>query len=128
MANTRLAIGAEVRDGNQFTSKHVAPGLCQYLDSLPEKCRPVFIRGDASFGVEPLMIEAEARGIDCLMKLRLTAKVKRLIRKLFAYEQWTDAGCGFTAQEAGLQLSGWSRSRRVIVLRRTFKGEIALVG
>jgi hypothetical protein len=127
MANTRLALGAEVRDGNQFTSKHVAPGLWQYLDCLPEKCRPAFIRGDASFGVEPIMIEAEARGIDYLMKLRLTAKVKRLIRKLFAYEQWTDAGCGFTAQEAELQLSGWSRSRRVIVLRRAFKADIALV-
>ena len=125
MANTRLAPGTEVRDGNQFTSKHAAPGLWQYLDSLPEKCSPAFIRGDASFGVEPIM--AEARGIDYLMKLRLTAKVKKLIRKLFAYEQWTDAGCGFTATEARLQLSGWSRNRRVVVLRRAFKGDIALV-
>jgi len=127
MANTRLALTAEVNAGNHFTSRHVSPGLWQLLDALSEKERPVFIRGDASFGVEPVLAEAEERGIHYLAKLRLTRNVKRLIQKLFSSGDWVDAGQGFTGTESTLKLTGWSRSRRVVVIRRELKDEIALV-
>ncbi|WP_420266026.1 transposase [Candidatus Magnetominusculus dajiuhuensis] len=127
MANTRLSLTVEVNAGNHSSSHHVAPGLWQLIESLPENKRPAFIRADVAFGVEPILAEAEARGIHYLSKLRLTSNVKRLIKKLFNSDSWVDAGYGFSGTEAVLQLSGWSKSRRVIVIRRELMGEVAMV-
>src|SRR5208283_1404417 len=62
--------------------------------------------------------EAEARALPFLLKLRLTANVKRMIEKLALSREWVDAGQGFEAKESEVRLVGWSRQRRVIVLRR----------
>lgn len=64
------------------------------------------------------MTEAEVRGRSYLFKLRLTHKPKELIRKLERQGGWVEAGQGWQGMEGALQLHGWSRSRRVIVLRR----------
>lgn len=126
MGNTRLALGVEVEPGDQHTGKHVAVGLWRLLERIPRELWPRFIRGDVSFGTETVLHEAEERQIDYLSKLRLTANVKRLIHRLLAKGDWVDAGQGFTGCEGALQLTGWSRSRRVIVLRRSIRGEVLL--
>ncbi|MGA7978789.1 MAG: hypothetical protein WCA32_01015 [Chromatiaceae bacterium] len=41
--------------------------------------------------------------------------------------QWTDAGQGWQGAETPLRLSGGSRARRAIVLRRQIKADLALV-
>jgi len=70
--------------------------------------------------------DAEARGLAFLFKLRLTANVKRMIEKLAGAREWVCAGEGFEAKESAVRLTGWSRSRRVIVLRRRVKGALGL--
>ena len=60
------------------------------------------------------------------MKLRLTANVKRMIEKLAGAREWVAAGQGFEAKESAVRLAGWSRSRRVIVLRRRVNGALGL--
>jgi hypothetical protein len=124
MANTGLALKVEVKSGNETASNHTTAGLWQLLESIPERYWPAFIRGDAAFGVEGVLSEAEARGVHYLTKLRLTKNVRRLIEKLFEIDDWVDAGQGYQGTESSLQLSGWSRSRRVIVLRRFIAGDI----
>ena len=126
MANTRLALGVEVAAGDEHTGKHVAVGLWQMLDQLPRNLWPVFIRGDVSFGSESIMVAAEERQLHYLTKLRLTKNVKRLIERLIARGEWVDAGQGFRGCESTLQLTGWSKSRRVIVLKRPIRGQILL--
>lgn len=71
------------------------------------------------------MREAENHEIDYLFKLRLTANVKRLIKKAFAYSGWRDAGQGWRGLEATLRLDGWSRERRVVILRRKLKDGVS---
>ena len=61
-----------------------------------------------------------------LFKLRLTANVKRMIEKLAATREWIDAGQGFEAKESAVRLMGWSRQRRVIVLRRRLRDAVGL--
>jgi len=56
----------------------------------------------------------------------LTADVKRLIQRLIAKGDWVDASQGFRGCEGALQLTGWSRSRRVVVLKRPIRGESLL--
>ena len=123
MANTRLALGVEVMPGNATAPAHSMPGIWAWLDALPRCERPALLRGDIAYGNESVLREAEARNQPYLTKLRLTKNVKRLVTKLFAHPDWEKAGQGWQGREDTLRLAGWSRSRRVIVLRRQIQGD-----
>ena len=71
---------------------------------------PSLLRGDASFGNEPIMHEAEQRGLAYLFKLRLTANVQRAIERLSSEREWVDAGQGWRAKESAVRLAGWSQT------------------
>jgi hypothetical protein len=128
MANTRLALAVEVMAGNETAPVHSMPGIWGWLDSLPAAQRPALLRGDVAYGSESVLREAEARGQPYLTKLRLTKNVKGLIKKLFCAPDWEDAGQGWEGMEDTLTLSGWSRARRVVVLRRKLTGQMLLTG
>jgi hypothetical protein len=128
MANTRLALAVEVMAGNETAPAHSMPGIWGWLDSLPKAQRPALLRGDVAYGSESVMREAEAREQPYLTKLRLTKNVKGLIKKLFRAQNWEDAGQGWEGLEDTLTLSGWSRARRVVVLRRKLTGEMLITG
>jgi len=127
MGNTRLALTVEVNPGNQHAAKHVTPSLWRYYDGLANSQRPALIRGDIFLGNEGFLAEAEQRNAHYLTKLRLTSGVKRCMTRLFREADWVPAGKGFEGAESRLKLTGWSRERRVIVLRRPLAGEVALV-
>lgn len=126
MANTRLVLDVEIRPGNESAAQYTMPGLWAFLDALPPEQRPAFVRGDCAFGNERDLCDAEARGIPYLFKLRQTAGVKTLIGQLFQRDAWTPAGQGWEGTDASLRLQGWTRSRRVVVLRRRLRGEVAV--
>src|SRR5271165_6291187 len=126
MASTRLVLDVDVCAGDEHTSRHGAPSLWALLDRLPRDLWPALLRGDCGFGNEGIMRDAEARGLAFLFKLRLTANVKRMIEKLAGAREWVCAGQGFEAKESAVRLTGWSRSRRVIVLGRRVKGALGL--
>lgn len=126
LANLRLVLDVEVQPGNQTAAKYTSPGFFGFLDSLPSPLRPAFVRGDNAFGNEGVMGECEKRGMDYLFKLRQTAKVKRLIEAVFERMDWCGAGQGWEGVESSLRLTGWSRERRVVVLRREVKGEVVV--
>ena len=73
------------------------------------------------------MVALQARAIPYLFKLRLTQNVKRYIERVFATPEWSDAGQGWEGQDGQIQLSGWSRSRRIVILRRPLRGEMLRV-
>jgi hypothetical protein len=102
------------------------PGLWAYLDKLPKENKPAFIRGDCAFGNEHMMREAEQRGIKYLFKLKQTSNVKRLVYKAFERNEWVDAGKGWEGTNDSIALTGWTKSRRVIVLRRKLKNDVVL--
>jgi len=126
MANTRLALSVDVLPGNETAPAHSMPGIWTWLDQLAASERPALLRGDLAFGNEAVLCEAEARDLPYLAKLRLTANVKRLVRTLFHAKGWVQAGQNWEGLEDTLTLSGWSRARRVVVLRRVLRGELAL--
>ena len=114
--------------GNETAPLHSMPGVWAWLDSLPKAERPALLRGDIAYGNESVLHEAEARDQPYVTKLRLTKHVKRLIMMLFRHAGWADAGQGWEGVEDTLTLTGWSRSRRVVVLRRKLRGEMLLTG
>ena len=118
MANTRLCLGVEVLGGKEHAARHALPGLWSLLDQLPRTHWPAMVRGDCGYGNEVLLSAAETRGLPCLFKLRHTVKVKALIAQaLRAGGAWEDAGEGWEVMTAALRLSGWSRERRVVLVR-----------
>ena len=128
MANTRLALAVDVLPGNKTAPMHSMPGIWAWLDGLPKEVRPAVLRGDVAYGSESVLREAEARDQPYRTKLRVTKNVKALIKTLFRSTAWEEAGQGWEGIEDTLRLSGWSRARRVVVLRRPLTGEMLLTG
>lgn len=125
MAGTRLVFDVDVCAGDEHASHHAAPALWALLDRTARDCWPTLLRGDKGFGNEKIMREAELRALAYLFKLRLTANVRRAIERLSQQSEWVDSGQGWQAKETQVRLKGWSRQRRIIVLRRRVKGELA---
>lgn len=126
MANTRLALGVEVMAGNATAPSNSMPAIWAWLDALPKHERPTLLRGDIAYGNETVLCEAERRDQPYLSKLKLSTNVKVLIKKCFGQNRWEDAGQGWEGMDESLTLSGWSRARRVVVLRRKLTGEMLL--
>ncbi len=122
LANLRLVLEVEVQAGNQHAAKHSAPGLWTLLDRLGPQCAPWLLRGDRDWGNEGVISAAERRGQAYLFKLRLTKRVKRVLERAMREEDWCDAGAGWQGKHGEVRLIGWSRRRRVVMLRRRLAG------
>ncbi|HEY9247707.1 MAG: transposase [Verrucomicrobiota bacterium] len=120
IASLRLCLDVEVHPGDKSAAGHGFDGLWSLIDRLPAARRPHLLRGDCAYGQEALLCEAERRGLNYLCKLRRTAKARGLVADLerATTTGWTDAGQGWQGAEGHLRLHGWSRTRRVLVLRR----------
>jgi hypothetical protein len=128
VGNLRLVLDAVLSSGKQHTSGHAKAAMARLLDELGKQA-PALVRGDCGYGNEDIIDVCEQRGLNYLLRLRKTANVKRLIERLFRRDDWTDAtetSQGWQAIEDKLRLSGWSKARRVVVLRRRIKQDIAL--
>lgn len=124
IGNVRMVLDAEVQSGKAHAAKHGLPRLRALLEELPAGQRPRLVRGDCAFGNETVMDEMESLEQSYLFKLRQSAGVKRLIERQWTRDDWGDVGQGFYAVEAELKLTGWSRARRVVVVRRAVRGSL----
>ena len=118
LSNLRLVLRVDVLAGDQHNVKHATSGLWELLDHLGPGRRPWLLRGDKSWGIEAVMARAEQEEQAYLFRLRVTQNVRRALQKATAATDWADAGQGWQGKEVSLRLVGWSRRRRVILLRR----------
>jgi hypothetical protein len=114
----RLVLDVQVRSGKEHAATHGRENLWRLWDGLPQECRPWLVCGDASYGNEGLMADCEAHGQKYLFRLRRSVGVKQLVRQLESQGGWRPAVNGWSGAEGWLQLTGWTRKRRVVVLRR----------
>lgn len=124
IANLRLVLQAQVQSGKAHSSAHTLPGLIELITGLPKERRPKLVRGDCGFGNEGMMGELEAIEQPYLFKLKQSSNVKRLIERQWGRTGWRDAGQGWEACEDTLKLTGWTRARRVIVMRHAVRGQL----
>ena len=128
VSSLRLVLDAQLSPGKEHSSGHAKAALGRLQGELGER-GPALVRGDCGYGNEDIIDVCEQRGKSYLLRLRKTANVKRLIERLFTRDDWTratEASQGWLAIEDSLKLSGWSRARRVVVLRRRIKNDLAL--
>lgn len=125
VGNLRLVLDVQVSAGKQHTSAHAKAGLGRLLDELGER-RPALVRGDSGYGNEGILTQLEGRGQPYLLRLRQTANVRRLVARQFARQDWSrpdQQGCQMVEDQ--LQLHGWSRKRRVVIVRQRIRGGLA---
>ena len=127
LSNLRLVLSVDVQPGDQHNVKHATDGLWSLLDRWDRSRWPRLLRGDLAWGIEPVMAQAEQRNLAYLFRLRTTKNVSRALQRAMAQSDWSDAGQGWQGKETRLRLEGWSRQRRVILLRRQLKRPLAIV-
>lgn len=129
ISHLRMVLDVVVSPGKEHTAAHARPGLSELLDSLSPEQLPALVRGDCGFGNEPFIAELEKRGQPYLFRLRQTAGVRKLLMRQFVRGDWTTPGLGdqgWSAVEDTLKLAGWDKSRRVVILRRAARSDVAL--
>ena len=126
IAAIRLVVEVEVQAGNRTASQYAQPGLWAWLDGRPREQWPQLLRGDISWGTERMMQEAERRELPYLFKLKKTARVNRHLEQLWGRQDWVAAGAGWEGLSSELQLTGWSRARSVVILRRRLRETLAV--
>ena len=108
---------------------HVNAALSRLLDELgdgPGARRPALVRGNSGYANEGILLELEARNQPYLLRLRQTANVQRLVRRRFERQDGSRAdNQGLQMVEDQLQLHGWSKRRRVVIVRQRIRGGIA---
>ena len=125
VSNLRLVLDVQVSSGKQHTSGHAKAALGRLLDELGDK-RPALVRGDSGYGNEGILLTLEERNQPYLLRLRQTTNVQRLVAQQFARQDWSrpdNQGCQMV--EAQLLLHGWSKKRRVVIVRQRIRGGIA---
>lgn len=120
-AGTRLCLHMEWRPGDTVSASGWQQAMERLWDHRTIQERLWLNRGDAGFGQEAIMAWHEMSGAarpKYLFKLRLTRNIKRAIAKVPwpLWEGQPTLGCEQVA-ETTVQLQGWSRVRRVIVIR-----------
>lgn len=127
IANIRMILDVEVMAGNESSPSHTLPHLLSWLDDLPKEHHPKFIRGDCAFGTDAVMSACESRNINYLFKLKQTPNVKRFIAEKMISGEWENAGQGWEGSSGMVQLMGWEKPRRGVVLRRKIKKYIGVI-
>lgn len=128
IAALRMVLNVDVQAGNQTAPAYAQPGLWGWIDARDKRQWPCLIRGDVAWGTESTMKEAEARSIPYLFKLRQSQGVQQHLARLMKQGSWERAGGGWYGTESRLRLQGWTKTRRVIVLRRLVREPLAVTG
>lgn len=126
VGDLRLALDVEVSGGKSHTGSHALPGLTRLLEELPPEQRPFLVRGDCGFGNDTILRDMESHGQRYLFKLKQSKNVRRLLARQFQRHDWINAGQGWESVEDEVRLAGWEKARRVVILRRLFRKDLAL--
>jgi hypothetical protein len=120
-ARTRLCLHLEWRPGDTVSATDWQPAMEKLWSHPTIRQRLWLNRGDVGFGQEPVMAWHEVPGEPrpkYLFKLRLTTNVRRAIAQV-PWPLWEGAptlDCQQIA-ETTVKLHGWSRERRVVIVR-----------
>ncbi len=123
MSNLRLVLEVEVQSVDQSNSCHSMPGLISVLHRLPANGKPAFVRGDSAWGTDNVMTQLEELEQNYLFKLKKSKNVKELIYKHHCLGEWYYLNKEWEAKEDDIQLQGWEKERRVVIVRRRLSSD-----
>lgn len=119
IAALRMAVGVVVLPGDETAGTGSVPMLSTFLGGMPAPLRPRLARGDVGLGKEPVVATCEVNDVRYLFKVMRSAKVKAEWRRTMGdCAAWLDAGEGWQVHEFTARLQGWTRDRRMVLVRR----------
>lgn len=118
---------AELRSGNQYTSKGVKafiePLLQHYNHSLPNT--DILVRGDSGFATPEVYEACEANNSQYVIRLKNNKKVSQLAEKLVLYgdnQKWAEREVQYFS--VPYQAKSWSKPRRLCIRSVREGGEL----
>jgi hypothetical protein len=121
IAGTRIALGMDFRAGNASSASGWIEMIERLLAQIPKEKWPYLNRADIGFSSEKYFVwhESKAEHPRYLTRLKKTSKVMEFFGKI-AESDWKGAASigALQVAEARIQLSGWTKERRVILTRR----------
>jgi hypothetical protein len=114
-AESRMIISAWLRPGNTTDSSNAENFLREVLAVLGQRHRIGLLRCDSGFCIGKFLDLVEASNIHYIVPARLLKTVKRQVAGL---KDWMEIGAGVGVAEFTYQAQGWSKGRRVVVVRQ----------
>jgi hypothetical protein len=115
LAEAKLVAGFWLRPGNTRCDTNVVGFMEELLARQPHGLKIKLVRADSGFCYEPLLGLLEQRALPYIVVVRMYEPVQSLLQKTTVWHA-TDL-VGTEVAEGLHQLWGWSRPRRVILLR-----------
>jgi hypothetical protein len=116
--HARLALDVFVQPGNRHEPVHGREHVWRVLDSLPADEKPFLICGDANYGTNDYLVEAEQRNLKYLFRMRANPAIKTLIQQLDRVGKWQRFDDLYSYQEAVLKIGKWDKPRRLIFIAK----------
>lgn len=115
VAETRMIVTAWLRPGNSTDSGNAENFLHEVLRIFGQRHRIGLLRCDSGFCIGSFLDLVEAQGISYIVPARFFGTVKRQVAGI---KDWVELGQGVAVGEFLYQAQGWSRARRVVVVRQ----------
>lgn len=114
-----------LRSGNTSTGRGVTEFLKETLALWGNRCPLRVVRADAGFFDKELFTFLEERRIGYIVVARFTKWVKREVTRI---TDWRDLDENYAVGECTIQLMGWDKARRFIVVRELVRDSKPPVG
>ena len=115
LAEAKVVVNFWLRAGNTATINNAQGFLAELLSRLPQQIRLRLVRADSGFCSTALFELLEQRRLPYVVAARLLRPIKNLITKGLVWRQSEIAGT--CVAEMPYQEQGWSKSRRLILIR-----------
>jgi len=125
LAEGPFFLHAWLRSGNTGASRGIVPFLQEALVLLPEGTGLRTVRADSGFFDQALLEFLEERQLPYIVVARLTSVLKRHCAGI---KDWTVIDEDHAAGQFTVQLFGWTKARRFVVVRERIRETKAAVG
>jgi hypothetical protein len=115
LAEAKWVMHGWLRGGNTASANNVRGFMDECLALVKGITRFRLVRADNGFFDGKFLDYLEEKGLPYLVKARMTKGVRLALQGV---SEWARVGKGIEVGEARIQLMGWSRERRLVVIRQ----------
>jgi hypothetical protein len=125
LAEAHFVMHGWLRSGNCSTGRGVTEFLKEALALWGKRAKLRLVRADSGFFDEVLLAFLEGRKLSYIVVARMTSWVKREVSRI---SEWRALDETYAVGECRIQLWGWSKARRFVVVRERIRESKAAVG
>lgn len=125
LAEAPLVLHGWLRSGKAGSARGVVPFLREALALMPADWKLRTVRADSGFFDQALLGFLEERSLPYIIVARMTRSLKAAAASI---KDWAPLDAHYSAASFRLQLHGWSKERRFVVIRELEREDKSAVG